>query len=60
MIARPKKGEPPRPTLVKSIRLPPAVWQQVEQIARQLNKTPHTVLRDAVDSLVIRAKKVKR
>ena len=32
---RPRRGEPKRPTVVRSVRLPPKIWEQVQAQAKR-------------------------
>ena len=45
---RPLKGEETGPTVTKSIRLPPAIWKQLEQRARAEGLALHALLRLAL------------
>ena len=45
---RPRAGEETGPTRVKSVRLPPLVWEQLEEQARAEGLALHALLRTAI------------
>jgi len=45
---RPRKGEETGPTVTKSVRLPPEVWQRLEERARAQGMPLHALLRTAL------------
>lgn len=45
---RPKKGEKPVGTVVKSLKLPEEMWRALEQKAQERGVTLHALLREAV------------
>jgi hypothetical protein len=49
---RPRRGEEVGPTTPRSIRLPAAVWETLEELASERNETVHSVLRAAVGLLL--------
>jgi hypothetical protein len=44
---RPRRGEPRRPTVVKSVRLPPEVWKQVRAQAKRERISLNAAMRQA-------------
>lgn len=44
---RPKKSEGARPTVTKSVRLPPEVWKRLKDQAEREGKTLHAAMRQA-------------
>jgi len=51
---RPVKGEEIGPTPSRSLRLPEAVWKDLEEAARQRSTTVHALLREVVVNYVSR------
>jgi hypothetical protein len=49
---RPKRGAETGPTILKSVRLPPAVWKQLERQARAEGVAVHALVRKAVLALL--------
>jgi hypothetical protein len=49
---RPKRGAETGPTVPKSVRLPPAVWQELERRARSEGVAVHALVRKAVLALL--------
>ena len=45
---RPRKGEGARPTEVKTVRLPPEVWQKLEDRAERVGVSRNAALREAI------------
>ncbi|MBI4705985.1 MAG: CopG family transcriptional regulator [Deltaproteobacteria bacterium] len=45
---RPRKGEPAGATTVKSVRLPPQIWERVEVQAEREGMTRHAAIRQAI------------
>jgi hypothetical protein len=49
---RPKRGAETGPTILKSVRLPPAVWKELERRARSEGVAVHALVRKAVLALL--------
>jgi hypothetical protein len=47
-IGRPKRGEKARPTIVKSVRVPPGVWRRVERQATRERISTNAAVRQAL------------
>ncbi len=52
---RPRAGAEQGPTVVKSVRLPPAVWKELEKRARAEGVAVHALVRKAILALLRRA-----
>ena len=47
-LGRPRRNEKARPTVVKSVRLPPEVWKRVKRQAAREHIPVHAAVRQAV------------
>lgn len=52
---RPRGGAETGPTVLKSVRLPPAIWQELEKRARAEGVAVHALVRKAILALLRRA-----
>jgi len=52
---RPRGGTETGPTVVKSVRLPPAIWKELEKRARADGVAVHALVRKAILALLRRA-----
>jgi len=52
---RPVAGTEGGPTVPKSVRLPPAIWKELEKLARAEGATVHALVRKAILALLRRA-----
>ena len=52
---RPRSGAETGPTVLKSVRLPPAIWKELEKRARAEGVAVHALVRKAILALLRRA-----